>query len=314
MQRRIQECLDGREGSYVLPFLWMHGEPREALVRELDAIERSGAREFCAESRVYEAFCEDAWWEDFGFLLEEAARRGMRVWLLDDKHFPTGYANGLPARRPALQKRTLRECHVDVAGPLPGGAVPAWNRWNAQTERLIGIYAYRRAPGDGEAVCGAPVELTAQLRDGLVYWDIPDGVWRVFFLLDSDASPAPYRQYIDMLTRESCALLLEAVYQPHYEHFARYFGNTFAGFFSDEPCFANDDGRYTSGLGVPGICYLPRAGHRRAARAVARLRGDHAAPAPGVYGRHHAALPRQFQPSDRRLVPRARRGIYRARH
>lgn len=28
-------------------------------------------------------------------ILAEAEKRGMRVWILDDKHFPTGYANGI---------------------------------------------------------------------------------------------------------------------------------------------------------------------------------------------------------------------------
>lgn len=47
--------------------------------------------------------------------------------------------------------------------------------------------------------------------------------------------------------------MLHAVYEPHYEHFGEYFGNTFAGFFSDEPSFANDVGSYNSILGREGM-------------------------------------------------------------
>lgn len=43
----------------------------------------------------YEHFCEDAWWKMMDIILAEAEKRGMRVWILDDKHFPTGYANGI---------------------------------------------------------------------------------------------------------------------------------------------------------------------------------------------------------------------------
>ena len=48
--------------------------------------------------------------------------------------------------------------------------------------------------------------------------------------------------YVDMLNPHSVHRLIDAVYEPHYQRYASYFGNTFAGFFSDEPRFSN--GRY----------------------------------------------------------------------
>lgn len=33
-------------------------------------------------------------------ILDEARKRGMKVWILDDSHFPTGYANGAMAGKP----------------------------------------------------------------------------------------------------------------------------------------------------------------------------------------------------------------------
>ena len=41
------------------------------------------------------------------------------------------------------------------------------------------------------------------------------------------------------LPPESVKVLIEAVYEPHYARYKEYFGNTFVGFFSDEPCFGN---------------------------------------------------------------------------
>ena len=31
-------------------------------------------------------------------ILDEAEKRGMKVWILDDKHFPTGFAAGEAAK------------------------------------------------------------------------------------------------------------------------------------------------------------------------------------------------------------------------
>ena len=42
-----------------------------------------------------------------------------------------------------------------------------------------------------------------------------------------------------MIDPESVDVLIEAVYEPHYQRYKEHFGKTFAGFFSDEPCFGN---------------------------------------------------------------------------
>jgi hypothetical protein len=110
MVRRIHDCLNAKEDrSYIFPFLWLHGEEHDRLVEEIDAVYKSGIREICFESRPYADFCGDKWWEDFAFMLEQARQRDMRVWLLDDKHFPSGYANGaIEKKYPHLRRKCVR--------------------------------------------------------------------------------------------------------------------------------------------------------------------------------------------------------------
>ena len=45
--------------------------------------------------------------------------------------------------------------------------------------------------------------------------------------------------YMNMLDEEACHTLIEAVYEPHYAHYQEDFGDTIAGFFSDEPEIGN---------------------------------------------------------------------------
>lgn len=161
MDQKLKECLSDQIGSYILPFFWQHGEPQQRLLTELEAIAQSGIREFCVESRPYEAFGQEQWYEDFGFLLREAKKRNMRVWLLDDKAFPSGYANGY-LQDPALahlRKGLLRETHVDVMGPMEGASLLADRMSEKDNESLLAVIAYRRS-GEGEALCGEPVFLT----------------------------------------------------------------------------------------------------------------------------------------------------------
>jgi hypothetical protein len=69
--------------------------------------------------------------------------------------------------------------------------------------------------------------------------------------------------YINPIAPESVRVLLDAVYEPFYARYAEDFGHTFAGFFSDEPGFYNDNLQpfdYHSGLGKVGVALPWRAG------------------------------------------------------
>ena len=94
MNKRIYESIKGGYHSRFMPFLWYRGESREEVYAELLAIKSSGIDMICVESKSYKEFCREAWWDIFGFILESAKNLGMKVWLLDDQRFPTGYAAG----------------------------------------------------------------------------------------------------------------------------------------------------------------------------------------------------------------------------
>ena len=248
MDIRLRECLEGRQASkHILPFFWLHGETHAVLLDELEAIYACGLREFCLESRTHEGFGEETWWDDIGFLLREARKRGMRVWILDDKHYPTGYANNYIDSRRDLRRKLLRMSYFDFAGPRSQAALMAPAL--AQGESFMSVVAYKRFKR-GRELSNECVDLLPLLEGGLIFWDIPKGFWRIYYIVStvvSDADRNP--NYIDMLSLESCRAMIEAVYEPHWDHFKDYFGNTLAGFFSDEPCFSNERGHYWSRLG-----------------------------------------------------------------
>ncbi len=250
--KRLQECLSNTfEKQYLIPFFWQHGEDHAWLLDELDRIEACGIREFCVESRIHNAFCEDKWWEDFGFLLQEAERRSMKVWLLDDKRFPTGYANDYLASYPELWKLSLTveyRDYVSLGKPL-ALVLPEDTAMNMK--QCVAIRAYRREVGMKASSCEEVVDLLDGYRNGLLYTTLPAGVWRVYYIRTTrDSLYNGCEHYIDMLSYESCHAMIDAVYEPHYQHFAPYFGTVFQGFFSDEPCFSNAFGSYESVLGT----------------------------------------------------------------
>ena len=239
-ETKITDLLRGRGDNYILPFFWQHGEDARTLIDEIEAIYNSGIRALCVESRTHEQFCEDGWWETMDLILSECEARDMRVWMLDDKHFPSGYANGIIRKKyPDQAMWGITERHVDVNGPMKDGAVLC--QWQTSPEdTLLGIVACKRAPG-GERLTGEAMVLTDCLSDGMVYFDVPAGTWRVVFLYKTRSGIDAHKiQYCDKITPFGGDAFIEAVYEPHWEHYSRYFGNTLAGFFSDEPCFGNN--------------------------------------------------------------------------
>lgn len=111
-----------------------------------------------------------------------------------------------------------------------------WARSPPDEDILLVVYAYCR--NDVEAILDAqPIDLTDRVYGRYVYWDIPNGLYRVFSLWKTRRGGQ--QEYIHMIDPESVHVLIEAVYEPHYAHYSRYFGNTIARFFSDEPSLGN---------------------------------------------------------------------------
>lgn len=99
---------------------------------------------------------------------------------------------------------------------------------------------------------GETVDLTAQVKDG-VLTGCAEGYWKIYVIyLTRDAKGR--NDYINFLDKASCRLLIDAVYEPHFARYEKYFGNVIAGFFSDEPPVGNTPG-YTGGdlIGKPDM-------------------------------------------------------------
>ena len=241
----------------IFPFLWHHGETEKDILQEIRKIYECGFRAFCVESRPHPHFCEEQWWRDMDLILQEAQRLGMRVWLLDDKHYPSGRANNAIDKHPELKQTNLICSTVDVCGEMPCAKIML--DFYGTEEELLCALAF---PSDGRKIdFYNGVDLTNLVHNDTLYWDIPKGQYRIFAIYKT--KQCAEWDFVDILNPKSTALMIEEIYQPHYEHFAEYFGNTFVGFFSDEPRFGS--GRadkqnskipwVLNGLGVSGMAY-----------------------------------------------------------
>jgi len=256
MYSKIEKLLNNQGDNYILPFFWQHGENEATLREYMGAIDASNIGAVCVESRPHPDFCGPRWWRDMDIILDEARQRGMKVWILDDSHFPTGYANGALKNAPdelcrqsivcraldCSQRSMIQLDSQMLQRPRPSKpttiekfvALGKKPPRKFKDDRLLGVYALRLdQPGRLEMR-----DLSSQARGGAFQWSVPEGRWRVY-ILHLSRNFGPHRDYINMLDPRSCRLLIDAVYEPHFARYQADFGKTIAGFFSDEPELGN---------------------------------------------------------------------------
>ena len=229
------------EGNRLAPFFWVHGESKKILKEEIKAVYNLGIKSICIESRMHEKFCEDGWWSDLRFMLEECKKLGMKVWILDDKRCPTGWATGALEKEENFDKRAwgITETHVDVPGGLNDAALLIKHHIE-EKEEVVAIVAVKHKDGKG-LLAGEALELTENIQNGILYFTLPEGMWRIFIIKKTRSGISPFwARFVDKLNPESVELLIENVYEKHYANIKDEFGKTFVGFFTDEPGFHNN--------------------------------------------------------------------------
>lgn len=274
---RIKECLQGSNGNYILPFFWQHGESEEVLRTYMNAIYNANIKEVCLEARPHPDYAGEQWFHDVDIILDEAKKLGMKIWILDDAHFPSGQCAGKLAEEPAeFQKQYLKYSAADVAGPVKGAVLKVdvmareypnpfapksmfdqgEKKWY-DDDHMMAVIASKLDGKEGSMyhLDETLLDLTDQVKDGVLAWDVPNGTWRIFVLYTT-RNNGGRGGYVNFMSKESCRKQIEYCYEPHYERYKDEFGKTILGFFSDEPEIGNVSG-YDASNSTIGNMQMP---------------------------------------------------------
>jgi len=252
MNTKISKLLNNQGGNYILPFFWQHGEDEATLRHYMEVINNCSIGAVCVESRPHPDYCGEQWWYDLDIILDEAKMRNMKVWILDDSHFPTGYANGALKNKSLELRRqfvTYKVLQTVSAGEKLSITIEQYQHPNPHQktrieefilkdletfddDQLLGIVAVRLKGEKSEDIVLLPI------HHDLCEWEVPAGEWTIY-ALHLTRNRGPHRDYINMISKDSCRQLIEAVYEPHYARYKTEFGKTIVGFFSDEPELGN---------------------------------------------------------------------------
>ncbi len=242
--KRLNEVIKGDYGNYILPFLWMHGEEENVLRETVEKIEESGIRAFCIEARPHPDFLREAWWTDVDILIEEAKQRNMKIWILDDSHFPTGFANGrIKKEFPRLQKQFLTCRVLDFIGPVKYAQAIIRYAFRTKQDKLIAVIMGKKT-GYEKVDPDSLKDITEQVADNtLVSFDLPAGEWSIMVVTSTyQGGEKETAGYLNPIDPSATDVLIDTVYEAYYKKYKDEFGKTIAGFFSDEPRFGNMHG------------------------------------------------------------------------
>lgn len=249
-KNRLEQVLQDEAENRIYPFFWMHGEDHRILEEELEKVRSCGIKGICIEARPHPDFGGTSWWNDMDFIMKYARDNKMKIWLLDDDRFPTGHANGtFQKKNKEFSNLFLTSWATDVVGPLKQAGVPVCSVLEETETLLAAVLVKRTNSNNSDLDLNYCKDVTELIVNGWLQIDIPDGLYRIILFYTTHQGNGKL-DYFNILDSESVNLLIKEVYEPHYEHYGDEFGNTFEGFFSDEPEFGN----------LPGYDFQARLG------------------------------------------------------
>lgn len=262
MDQALYEILTDREiPNYLHPFTSLAAEDSYERIRErVLQLKRVGVRSMNllwhgeAEDESFMPFNSEQYWTRIRWVAEICREQKMTFMMQDAAPFPTGLADGYLQREEnmSLNKLYLGERHLDVRGPVADGtflisqlmgSVRSTDQEHGfgkarpfTGDRLYAVVALRRRESGLDM--DTAVDLTEAVREGLLLWDVPEGIWRIFVIFET-RNDGGRMFYMNLLDPDSVAMNIKAIYEPHYEHLKDAAGSTWLGFFYDEAEIGN---------------------------------------------------------------------------
>ena len=222
--------------------IWGGELTRERIVSEFDSLVTNGVYivNFGPSQHMTPKYFSPEHLALIKFGIEEAAKRGMKVWIADEGSYPSGFAGGLISKDyPQLAMQGIvADTHISVAPgqtlsiSAPEGALAAFYVDTAGSAQVVPIRNGQikwvpPPPGANGPV--RPVELVIVRH---VYRSSPT---RYINREDGTTAKDSLYSLIDYLDADATRAFLKTTHEVYKKMFGDQFGKTFLGFFGDEP-------------------------------------------------------------------------------
>lgn len=173
-------------------------------------------------------------WQVFLRGVSEAKRRGMSLWLYDERGYPSGNAGGITLRdHPEWEAHGLLAAQTRCGEGPVSLDLPPGTLWRATA------YPVKDGCIDAEGA----VDVAGAVADGKLSWHAPAGSWYVLAVTEgrlyegthAALSLADKLPYINLLMAEPTARFIEVTHQQYANRLDQDLGKYFVSTFTDEP-------------------------------------------------------------------------------
>jgi hypothetical protein len=209
----------------------------ELIARDLDTIKARGLRVATIEAgyRMENApYLSDGWFALIRYAAEQAKARDMRLWIIDEGKYPSGFAGGkFSAERPDLRMQALMTERIDAAA---GETIS-----RELASEVLSVVALDTNSGNSKLIESAA---------GRFNWTAPaEGKWQVlitrheFRTPDTRAVNSPTQAKDtrnamgDLLSPAAVGQFIAWTHEAYARHVGDHLGTTILGFRGDEPDF-----------------------------------------------------------------------------
>ncbi len=226
---------------------WDGNVTEEVIARDMDAFKANNVRVVTLEPGygMNSLYLSEGWFESVKLAVELAKERDMRVWLVDEGKYPSGFAGGkFSAERPDLRMQAL--VVADRVKLDPGESV-----LRELSPETVGAVAVN-ANDDRSQVLS--------IESGKLQWTAPEGETCRVFLIEHQFRSAQTRavnnptrkkdtshSLCDYLDAEATKQFIEFTHEQYKKYVGDEFGRTILGFRGDEPDYS-----------IRGIPYTPQ--------------------------------------------------------
>jgi len=185
--------------------------------------------------------------ENISFAIEQ----GLRIWLYDEKGYPSGTAGGLVlAEHPELEAQGLAV--IDRDAKAPENVIIDHPEGHG---RVVLTRAYRKQGAEPDFT--DYIDLGGYLDEkGNLRWNAPLGNWKVYYFVQKpfyEGTHAAYnwtekRRYINLFEKQAAETYIRLTHHEYFKYLGQYFGKGIEAFFTDEPALP---GTYFTGYNPP---------------------------------------------------------------
>jgi hypothetical protein len=224
------------EYAETLTWGWDGVATRETISNDLDAIKKQGLHVVTIECgyKMGVEYLSEGWFEKVKMAVEEAKKRNMRIWIIDEGKYPSGFAGGKFSR----ERPDLRMQGIEVAEKI--NLAPEETIVRDIDTAVISAVAVNQQDKTTEII---------DISSRKLNWKAPSGSWQIILARhrfktsvtraanNLSGGKDTVNSLCDYLDPAATRQFLEFTHNQYKKYIGNEFGKTILGFRGDEPEF-----------------------------------------------------------------------------